>query len=583
MRKVICLLIAMLFVFCAAQAEEYFGTRKDDLYYHTNLNCGGADGMVPITAHAAGEFTKYPCPVCIQDDTEWAEGIAAVARGNTVIVRMADSWLEEAELTDVFGFSSPDIYPLSEAAEQLTEYLHGDRYNGFLQEIQQDGASTIARVPYVGMLDRQNRSILIMSRRHIGNAWYIVFRPEDALGDNWDMYWRINGMEIKTRVDSFYINFKLQTLDAEYPLVTPQFYDPAAFSAQYDGCKIDVFADAGQDVHANAAVITQFNADKDYMKDCTLFIADRVRIPINGYMSGTDGIFCCTLTQAEYEYLKSGAKASIQIPSILERANFDNGKYAAVRKGTGGVGIIDANGTFIIQPVFKNISGTHIDTCPTTVPAPFFCEDADGTLTILDGETLNVIAKYAPTNQYMNAAYQNPAVFWIQDGRGMRILSLETGDLLFEIPYGADGNYINGVTEVDGRYRCVADGMPDRLVLRGGDGDRLITNAGEAVSDIFSRITPLIWKGNQGVFLVEMWDSIDEELQKAQSFSGGGDEFFARGNVLSAPAVKLGWRCGLMNQRGEIIAPIEYSSIEVTDDLKIILGGTDCPTTMTIE
>ncbi len=576
MRKVLCLLIAMLFMFCAAQAEEYFGTQMDDLYYHINLNCGGADGMVPITAQAAADSGKYPCPVCIQDDTEWAAGIAAIARGNTIIVRIADSLLDEAEPEDVFTHSLTGAYQIAEAPARLAECLHGDRYNGFLQEIRSGDAHAIAHVPAVLPRDANDRSTLIMNRRHIGNAWYIAFRPEDAIGDHWNMYWRINGYNIDVESDSLTISITQQTPTEEYAIAALQFSDPAAFSGQYDGCQIDVFADAGSDVHANAAVITQHFANAAFLENCTLFIGDRVRIPINGYMSGTDGIFCCTLTQAEYEYLKSGAKARVHAPTPLERAEFCSQRYHSVITETETMGIIDEYGTFVVPPIYKSASSPAIMLPPSTSPVPFFCRDEYDGLTILDGETLDVIAQYVATDGYMNVAYLNPAVFLTGDGRGLRILSLETGDPLFNVPYDMHGNYVDGIIGVDAEYRCMADGMPNRLVLRSEDGDRLIANTGEAISDAYLRITPLIWKDKRGAFLVEMWDSVDEEHQKAQSFFA--DEYFVRGEALTAPSIYIGWRCGLMDQDGKIIAPIEYDSIEVTDDLEIILGGTETVT-----
>lgn len=577
MRRLICIATAIILVFCAAQAEEAFGTWKDDLYYHANLNCGGADGMLPITEEAAKAAGKYPCPVCVQDNTEWAEGIAAVARGNTIIVRMADDWLETFELTDVFAFVSVDAWPVSEAPARLTEYLHGDRYNRFLKEIRTGDASAIAYVPVVFKLDENGQPVLVMNRRHIGNAWYIVFRPEVPIGDHWNVSWRANCMEIEAKNEELTVEFAKQTVEGEYPIATPQFTDSAAFSRQYDGCRIDVFAEAGADVRANAAVITLFDADADLLEDCALRIGGRVRIPINGYMNGADGIFCCTLTQAEYAYLAGGAKASVEVPSPLDNAGFDGSKYAAVRKGTAGVGIIDADGTFVVPPVYRLIFKPHTDSYPTTASLPFFCTAEDEGLTVLDGDTLDVIAEYVATHNYLLPDYQNPAVFRISDRRGLRILSMVTGDLLFEVPYGADGNYVNGVIDVDGLFRCMADGMPQRLVLKSEDGDRLITNAGEAVSDAYPRITPLIWKGASGIFLVETWDSVDEEIAKQQSFAGDSD-YFERGRVLSAPVDKIGWRCGLMDQDGGIIVPIEHDSIQVTDDLHIILGGADGPT-----
>ena len=71
-------------------------------------------------------------------------------------------------------------------------------------------------------------------------------------------------------------------------------------------------------------------------------------------------------------------------------------------------------------------------------------------------------------------------------------------------------------------------------------------------------------------FLVEEWDFIVPDAFFIDSFH--------RKKGLSAPEALVSWRCGLMDENGEIIAPIEYTSIEVTDDLYIILGCADGPT-----
>ena len=194
MRKLIWLLVILLTITYAAQAEEYYYTRKDDLYYHVSANCSGADGMVPISLKGVQEFDKNPCPICVPDDTQWQADIAAVARDNTVIVRIADSFLEEAELTDTFGFSPAEPQPVSEASALIAEYLHGEAYNRFLQEIRTTGSARAqARIPLVLSTNTRERPILHTSARHIGNAWYITFLAENGLGGSWDLEWRVEG------------------------------------------------------------------------------------------------------------------------------------------------------------------------------------------------------------------------------------------------------------------------------------------------------------------------------------------------------------------------------------------------------
>ena len=563
MRKLIWLLALLMMIACAAQAEEYYCTQTDDLYYHVNANCGGLTGMTTLSAEDAKNSGKFPCPVCVPDDNKWQADIAAVARGNTIILRIADDDLAKPELTGVFGFSFPETAPASEAASFLSEYLHGDDYNRALQEIESGSVDTIVRMPDILPIDADGQdALMIMNRRHIGNAWYYAIRPKDQVGDTWDMYWRINGLKLEMRDDEILLTFEQQTPESTRSLSVSPFSDSAAFSRLYDGCKVEVFADAGADVCANVAVITQFDADPDYMENSTLCIGDQVRVPVNGYMSGADGIFCCILTDAEYACLKNGAKAAVLPPDYMESASFENSPYAAVRKGTGGTGIVDQSGTFVVQPVYDYIQKPDAASFHTTIPLPFFCTDYDGALTVLDGASLSSIVQLSPIHGKIRAEYMNPSAFECYDDHGIRIISLTSGDTLMDIPYADDGERL-----IDGWYRYMANGYPSRLVQKNEYEASLVTLTGETVSESYPNITPLIWKDDRGAFLVAKRGTSNDQ----------SDNRHFDGDAPTTTDSQNEWLYGLMDENGEIIVPIEYTSVEVTDDLTVSFGGADDP------
>ena len=563
MRKLIWLLALLLMLACAAQAEEYYCTQTDDLYYHVNASCGDLTDMNSLSAEDAKNSGKFPCPVCVPDDNKWQADIAAVARGNTIILRIADDDLAKPELTGVFGFSFPETAPASEAASFLSEYLHGDDYNRALQEIESGSVDAIVRMPDILPIDADGQdALMIMNRRHIGNAWYYAIRPKDQVGDTWDMYWRINGLKLEMRDDEILLTFEQQTPESTRSLSVSPFSDSAAFSRLYDGCKVEVFADAGADVCANVAVITQFDADPDYMENSTLCIGDQVRVPVNGYMSGADGIFCCILTDAEYACLKNGAKAAVLPPDYMESASFENSPYAAVRKGAGGTGIVDQSGTFVVQPVYDYIQKPDAISFHTTIPVPFFCTDYDGALTVLDGASLSSIVQLSPIHGKIRAEYMNPSAFECYDDHGIRIISLTSGDTLMDIPYADDGERL-----IDGWYRYMADGYPSRLVQKNEYEASLVTLTGETVSESYPNITPLIWKDDRGAFLVAKRGTSNDQ----------SDNRHLDGDAPTTTDSQNEWLYGLMDENGEIIVPIEYTSVEVTDDLTVSFGGADDP------
>ena len=563
MRKLIWILALLMMLACAAQAEEYYCTQTDDLYYHVNASCGDLTDMNSLSAEDAKNSGKFPCPVCVPDDNKWQADIAAVARGNTIILRIADSDLAKPELTGVFGFSFPETAPASEAASFLSEYLHGDDYNRALQEIESGSVDAIVRMPDILPIGADGQdALMIMNRRHIGNAWYYAIRPKDQVGDTWNMYWRINGLKLEMRDDEILLTFEQQTPESTRSLSVSPFSDSAAFSRLYDGCKVEVFADAGADVCANVAVITQFDADPDYMENSTLCIGDQVRVPVNGYMSGADGIICCILTDAEYACLKNGAKAAVLPPDYMESASFENSPYAAVRKGAGGTGIVDQNGTFVVQPVYDYIQKPDAASFHTTIPLPFFCTDYDGALTVLDGASLSSIVQLSPTHGKIRAEYMNPSAFECYDDHGIRIISLTSGDTLMDIPYADDGERL-----IDGWYRYMADGYPSRLVQKNEYEASLVTLTGETVSESYPNITPLIWKDDRGAFLVAKRGTSNDQ----------SDNRHLDGDAPTTTDSQNEWLYGLMDENGEIIVPIEYTSVEVTDDLTVSFGGADDP------
>ena len=559
MHKLIWILALLMMLACAAQAEEYYCTQTDDLYYHVNASCGDLTDMNSLSAEDAKNSGKFPCPVCVPDDNKWQADIAAVARGNTIILRIADDDLAKPELTGVFGFSFPETAPASEAASFLSVYLHGDDYNRALQEIESGSVDAIVRMPDILPIGADGQdALMIMNRRHIGNAWYYAIRPKDQVGDTWNMYWRINGLKLEMRDDEILLTFEQQTPESTRSLSVSPFSDSAAFSRLYDGCKVEVFADAGADVCANVAVITQFDADPDYMENSTLCIGDQVRVPVNGYMSGADGIFCCILTDAEYACLKNGAKAVVLPPDYMESASFENSPYAAVRKGAGGTGIVDQSGTFVVQPVYDYIQKPDAASFHTTIPVPFFCTDYDGALTVLDGASLSSIVQLSPIHGKIRAEYMNPSAFECYDDHGIRIISLTSGDTLMDIPYADDGERL-----IDGWYRYMADGYPSRLVQKNEYEARLVTLTGETLSESYPNITPLISKDDRCAFLVAKRGTSNDQ----------SDNRHLDGDAPTTTDSQNEWLYGLMDENGEIIVPIEYTSVEVTDDLTVSFGG----------
>ena len=127
-----------------------------------------------------------------------------------------------------------------------------------------------------------------------------------------------------------------------------------------------------------------------------------------------------------------------------------------------------------------------------------------------------------------------------------------------DIPYADDGERL-----IDGWYRYMADGYPSRLVQKNEYEASLVTLTGETVSESYPNITPLIWKDDRGAFLVAKRGTSNDQ----------SDNRHLDGDAPTTTDSQSEWLYGLMDENGEIIVPIEYTSVEVTDDLTVSFSG----------
>lgn len=562
-RRGLLALAVLLLPTCAfADVQGDFWTCNEELYYHFNRNCTGVEELVPISETAAQAFDKYACPVCFQSE-DVGEDVQGVVRGGTILVRFSDAWLAQPELTGVFGWSADNEYTGQEADQLLAEYLHGDVYNSFLADYMADGsAEGRARNPVILETDGE----LVMNHRHIGSDWYIIVRPAKKFDNDWEMYWRINGIKLRMEDGSLFTNFDLQTVEEHKKLKLARGgSEGPVFEVENDAMQMAVY----RELDANIAVIYEKNADKDFLEAAQLRIPGMVRgIEMDGYMDGSRGVYCCTLTDAELALLHNGAQAQIWHKPLLDDAQFMDSLYAEVQRGTGLCGIIDREGNFVVEAKYKSVSRPEPDSFCITTPRPFFCQEKDGGLTVLHGETLDTIVQLEKTGDYIRGEFENPSVFTLSvGGRGKQLRSLTDGSLLLEMLYDETGNYSGEITNVDGYYRVLADGYPTRLVAWHGDGLQskawLIDNNGNRISDDYQRITPMVWSRDSGAFLVE---SFVAENYDAGVFAGEKQNAYAYGMKYDGSAYGEGWRCGLIDQDGNTLVEMKYTAVEVLED-----------------
>lgn len=310
----LCALLAALCLCAYACAEDDFWTNRLDFYYHANSNCMGEADMVPISEAAALAFSKLACPICVQAADD-GEDVRAVSRGGTIVVRFSDAWLDAQELTGVFGWNVADRYTGKQADRMLGEYLHGDAYNAFLRQYLDTGsAEGRADTPHILATDGS----LVMNKRHIGTAWYIVLRPKQAFDQEWSMYWRVSSHALKMEEGVLSIEFDLQTIEETRSLKLNRMDgSQPIYERSGDDMQIAVY----RALDGNVAVIWDRGIADVGEAEAQLCIDGAPEaIALNGYVENGAQVYCCMLTDGELQALQRNARAEIlYVENVNER------------------------------------------------------------------------------------------------------------------------------------------------------------------------------------------------------------------------------------------------------------------------
>lgn len=466
----------------------------------------------------------------------------AALRGKTLIVRMPDGWVQEqmknAEAHQGWwGDDGMNWLWRNRAAEWMLTQIGGGEISGS------------AVMPACMQSHDAELSLC-----HIDGSWYSVLRLREGVqGEKEAMYELCN---LNYAMADGALSAKEQSCVTVELSLTPRNMGGAqpAYAAQGGGLRVQLFPALG----ATAAVIIEENADRDLLEDVQLTIGGDYGPLMNGYMDGKNAVYCCMLNDAEASALQLGAAAGLYRPSFAEDADFQGTEFAVAQKGTGGYGIVNAAGEWVVEPKYRYISRTGRDRCNWDTPVPFFCE-TDTSLTVIHGESLRVIAEIENASQ---ASVGNPSVFTVYTEDGSATYCMITGQKLLSTngPMAA----LSGVVEhrwVRPEYVYSVEGYPERLVIQvNGLGAEnasafLATNSGERVSGDYVFILPLIWSDGQGLYLTQNGST---SVLEFASMDFTGDWEYTR-----EEAADTGWLCGLMDEDGNTVADCAYTGVRI--------------------
>ena len=268
----------------AADTAETCWISRDDPCYHLDAGCGDPEGgRYPISEAAALEFEKTPCPVCVAPEAtpepEAGPALRATERGGTWVFRIPAEQLAAVELASPEPDATDD--PLVSAFAATVSDLVSLRL-----AVPEDGA-------------------LFMNLRVIDGSCFLVLRPERAYSEEKPLIWRAESMSLN------FFGDEALTLDGvSRPIASAPEQDDGdraqVFSQDYDGLDISVY----RAMDTNIAVLHQSNPEADAL-DGMLQIGSP-SIPVRGYRSGKQAIYCCVITDAELGALVGGAKPEIR-------------------------------------------------------------------------------------------------------------------------------------------------------------------------------------------------------------------------------------------------------------------------------
>lgn len=534
MKKRFSLLLVLLALLSAACAEETFYSLKDDLYYHQYADCGGREGRMPLSEAAAQEFNKYLCPVCACQVSELSA--KAVARGNTIVLRLPQSWLDDAQKTVSASFDAAfqAQYVEAEAYARLTELMQGERCTAFLADYAQNQrAEAAVRIPDIPWQSDE----LLMNQRHFGDVYYYVIRPDAAF-------------EAQYTVDLRFFEHDLHFENGVLQEVGAGEWSDEGFamslsrvsggnivhSIDSDDLQLDIF----YEMDCYIAVIEEHNADKNRISGVKLYIDGLdTGIRLNGYMDGQNAVYCCVLTDAEFARISGGAQLEIPRGDLTENASFEDTDYAIVKSGEY-YGILDQDYQFVLDAKYLKIDRTAVENL-------FIAFSQNGESVLYDAKAQRVIASVKDEKALFSV--ENEAVFTLLTANRMQIYDVQTNALLCELPR-TNGERLNG------KFAGRVMGKPNRLVFQ-GEKMRLIDLQGASCSAEYAQILPLLWQGERGAFLIADSSELEYEI--------GMD-----GRKLDA-----NWRCGVMDENGRILAEMAYVRAEILSETELRLTNSE--------
>ena len=299
----ILILLCLLPLNGLAEASLSAWANPEDPCYHLDPDCASAKGpLYALSPEAAEAFDRLPCPACASSQAPAAIApepekdvdarITCVKRSGTWVFRVPQALLGSVEVS---GGVAP------EGTEALVNLL-GEGLSDVMD-------ATIA-VPADGAP--------FLSARLIDGDAYVVMRPKHSYKAKRPFKWVAEHITL----DIFNPGVFQITGISEVMRYTPgkQSHEPKRkWSGTFGEIDCDVYT--GSDMII-AVLHWDHMTDKSALTGVVRIGDAGTDIPVSGYLSDGKAVYCCALSNAEYQALKDGAE-----PRIIPKA--DIGSFLA--------------------------------------------------------------------------------------------------------------------------------------------------------------------------------------------------------------------------------------------------------------
>ena len=308
MRKFLWILLAAM-VFCgAACAEEPGWAFEDEMFYHKLAYCGGEFNRENVSAEG-----RYPCAVCATDAKMYDDGLCAVERGGTVVVRITDEFMNsDWETEGFFGFWSEELSGFDAYRHMCREYNGEELLAAAAQFLSADVLEGQARTIGLHTEYSKKRKVYAgfeMSYRHIDGCQYWCLHPTGSSklkGE--DINWSITIHDIKLGGGKYW--YSCEEVAEGLPEITIDKGNGG--EEMYYGVRDGLSVRILKEMDAYICVIRESGADETLLEEVELHIeGSYAPILLNGYVDGSEGVYVCVLSEDEYQLISSGADVEL--------------------------------------------------------------------------------------------------------------------------------------------------------------------------------------------------------------------------------------------------------------------------------